>query len=42
MPTINARRAIHTGTRTWPFRNWDPPQGEDIILQGGSRSPWIR
>ena len=39
MPTINARRAIHTGTRTWPFRNWDPPQGEDIILQGWQPIP---
>ncbi len=39
MPTINARRAIHTGTRTWPFRNWDPPKGEDIILQGWQPIP---
>ena len=39
MPTINARRAIHTGTRTWPFRNWDPPKGEDIVLQGWQPIP---
>ncbi len=39
MPTINARRAIHTGSRTWPFRDWDPPQGEDIILQGWQPIP---
>jgi len=39
MPTINARRAIHTGTRTWPFVNWDPPQGEDIVLQGWQPIP---
>ncbi|MBA3794088.1 MAG: sulfatase-like hydrolase/transferase, partial [Rubrobacter sp.] len=39
MPTINARRAIHSGTRTWPFTNWDPPQGEDIILQGWQPIP---
>jgi arylsulfatase A-like enzyme len=39
MPTINARRAIHTGTRTWPFRDWDPPKGEDIILQGWQPIP---
>ena len=39
MPTINARRAIHTGTRSWPFRDWDPPKGEDIILQGWQPIP---
>ena len=32
-PTICARRAIHTGTRTWPFRDWDPPEGENISLR---------
>ena len=39
MPTINARRAIHSGTRTWPFVDWDPPMGEDIILQGWQPIP---
>ena len=24
LPTIPARRSIHTGLRTWPFRNWVP------------------
>ena len=24
LPTINARRAIYTGQRSWPFRNWPP------------------
>jgi arylsulfatase A-like enzyme len=24
IPTIPARRAIHTGVRTWPFRDWHP------------------
>jgi arylsulfatase A-like enzyme len=24
IPTLNARRAIHTGKRTWPFRGWRP------------------
>ncbi len=38
-PTICARRAIHTGLRTWPFRNWRPPKGEDIILQGWQPIP---
>ena len=39
MPTIPARRAIHTGIRTWPFRNWDPPKGEDIMLYGWQPIP---
>ncbi len=34
IPTINARRAIHTGRRSWPFRDWVVPKGEDIVLQG--------
>lgn len=38
-PTICARRAIHTGTRTWPFRNWDPPEGENISLRGWQPIP---
>jgi hypothetical protein len=25
-PTICARRAIHTGMRAWPFRDWEPPR----------------
>jgi arylsulfatase A-like enzyme len=33
-PTICARRAIHTGTRTWPFKDWVVPKGEDLVLQG--------
>jgi len=39
IPTICARRAIHTGRRTWPFYNWKPPKGEDIILQGWAPIP---
>jgi arylsulfatase A-like enzyme len=39
IPTICARRAIHTGLRTWPFRDWAPPKGEDIILQGWEPIP---
>jgi arylsulfatase A-like enzyme len=38
-PTICARRAIHTGLRSWPFRDWKPPKGEDIILQGWQPIP---
>ena len=39
LPTICARRAIHTGIRTWPFRNWHPVKGDDIILQGWQPIP---
>ena len=39
IPTICARRAIHTGRRAWPFRDWKPPKGEDIILQGWQPIP---
>jgi arylsulfatase A-like enzyme len=38
-PTICARRAIHTGLRTFPFRDWKPPKSEDIILQGWEPIP---
>ena len=38
-PTICARRAIHTGIRTWPFRDWEPAKGDDIILQGWQPIP---
>ncbi len=38
-PTICARRAIHTGKRSWPFRDWEPPKGEDILLQGWQPIP---
>ena len=38
-PTICARRAIHTGKRTWPFKDWKPPKGDDIILQGWQPIP---
>ncbi|MGH3147731.1 MAG: sulfatase, partial [Rubrobacter sp.] len=39
IPTICARRAIHTGTRSWPFKDWQVPKGEDIILQGWQPVP---
>src|SRR3712207_491765 len=39
IPTICARRSTHTGMRCWPFRNWEPPKGEDIILQGWQPIP---
>jgi arylsulfatase A-like enzyme len=39
IPTICARRAIYTGTRTWPFRGWKPPRGEDFSPAGWSKIP---
>lgn len=34
IPTICARRAIHTGKRAWPFRDWTP-QREDAFYPAG-------
>jgi arylsulfatase A-like enzyme len=39
LPTICARRAIHTGFRTWPFRNWHLPKGDDIWRYGWQPIP---
>ena len=39
LPTICARRAIHTGMRTWPFWNWKPPKGDDVVLPGWQPVP---
>jgi arylsulfatase A-like enzyme len=39
LPTLPARRAIHTGLRTWPFRNWEPPEGETFMPAGWQRIP---
>ena len=39
IPTINARRAVYTGTRTWPFRNWVPQRGETFYPAGWQRMP---
>ena len=39
IPTLCARRAIHTGKRTWPFRNWRPTKGDDILLWGWQPIP---
>ena len=33
-PTIPARRAIHTGVRSFPFRNWSPRPDYDVNLYG--------
>ncbi len=39
LPTLCARRAIHTGIRTWPFENWHPAKGDDILLWGWQPIP---
>lgn len=38
-PTIPARRTIHTGLRTFPFRDWDPHKGESVLLYGWQPIP---
>jgi arylsulfatase A-like enzyme len=38
-PTICARRAIHTGLRTWPFKDWRSYKGIDAGLQGWQPIP---
>ena len=38
-PTICARRAIHTGLRTWPFENWRRYKGINVGLQGWQPIP---
>ncbi|CAN5910947.1 sulfatase [soil metagenome] len=39
IPTIPARRAIHTGLRTWPFHDWIPQKGETFFPAGWQRIP---
>jgi arylsulfatase A-like enzyme len=39
VPTVPARRAIHTGIRTWPFRNWVPQRGETFFPAGWQEIP---
>lgn len=34
LPTIPMRRALHTGRRTFPFRDWTPPKGDPVISYG--------
>ena len=38
-PTICARRAIHTGLRTWPFEDWQRYKGINVGLQGWQPVP---
>ena len=39
LPTILARRAIHTGIRTFPFRDWQKWYDEDVNLWGWQPIP---
>ena len=39
LPTILARRAIHTGIRTFPFRDWQKWYDEDVSLWGWQPIP---
>lgn len=39
MPTIPARRAVHTGMRTFPFRNWDRRKGNFTGVWGWQHIP---
>jgi len=39
LPTIPVRRALHTGLRTFPFRDWEPQKGDTVGLLGWQRIP---
>ena len=39
LPTVCARRAIHTGIRTFPFRNWNPVPTDLVKLYGWQPIP---
>jgi arylsulfatase A-like enzyme len=39
IPTIPMRRTLHTGLRTWPFREWVPDKGDIVPLLGWQRIP---
>ncbi len=39
LPTLPVRRALHTGNRTWPFRNWIPQKGDTVRAYGWQRIP---
>jgi arylsulfatase A-like enzyme len=39
IPTIPMRRTLHTGLRTWPFREWIPENGVGIPFRGWQRIP---
>lgn len=39
LPTIPMRRTLHTGVRTWPFREWVPDKGDIAPYCGWQRIP---
>ncbi|MGQ9628932.1 MAG: sulfatase [bacterium] len=39
LPTLPVRRAIHTGMRTFPFRNYNPKKGDVVRLPGWEPIP---
>jgi D-aminopeptidase len=39
LPTLPVRRALHTGNRTWPFRDWVPQKGDTVRAYGWQRIP---
>ncbi|TAK24148.1 MAG: sulfatase [Chloroflexota bacterium] len=39
LPTIPVRRAVHTGRRTYPFRDWRPQKGDTVRAYGWQRIP---
>lgn len=39
MPTIPARRSIHSGHRTFPFRNWERRSGNETSVWGWQHIP---
>jgi arylsulfatase A-like enzyme len=39
LPTIPVRRAVHTGRRTFPFRDWVPQKGDSVRAYGWQRIP---
>jgi arylsulfatase A-like enzyme len=39
LPTIPMRRAIHTGKRAFPFRDWAPRKGDPVVSYGWQPIP---
>jgi arylsulfatase A-like enzyme len=39
IPTIPARRVLHTGLRTWPYREWIPQRADYVRDYGWQRIP---
>lgn len=39
IPTICSRRSMHTGIRTWPFRDWKPVRSDPFKMPGWQPIP---